>query len=331
MAGQGPVKNEIRVFDRYPQLIVEFYGAPDDAEFAAYLAKVEAIAERGGSRSQIFGRTVILFDDGQPRNASSRAAHGYLTRDGAPPELHRRTGLAEVDRYGVQVRQAHVTDVEVADGSFVLRTAEGDTVTARKLLLATGVVDRLPPLPGVAAFFGRSVFHCPYCDAWEFRDRPLAAYAPGKEGAELALALLDWSPQVLLLLDGGRPLPRRLAGPVLAAGVRVREDRIRSLRGAGGLLEAIVFQDGTAEPCRALFFQLGYAQRSELPQRLGVARTRKGTVRTGRFEETNVPGVWVVGDASRDVQWIAIAAAEGARAAFSIHRALRGDRGVSRR
>jgi len=270
-------------------------------------------------------RKVVVLDDGQPRNASSRAAHGYLTRDGASPELLRRTGLEEVERYGVEIRQAHVADVDGADGAFVLRTAEGATVTARKLLLATGVVDRLPPVQGVADFYGRSVFHCPYCDAWEFRDHPLAAYAPGKEGAELAWALLDWSARVILLLDGGRPLAPRLAAPLLAAGVRVREQRIQSLRGADGLLEAVAFEDGTAEPCRALFFHLGYAQRSDLPQRLGVTRTRKGTVRTGRFEETNVPGVWVVGDASRDVQWIAIAAAEGARAAFSIHHALRGE------
>ena len=253
-------------------------------------------------------RKVVVFDDGQPRNASSRAAHGYLTRDGAPPELLRRTGVEEVERYGVRVRRAHIADVDGADGAFRLRTAEGETVTARKLLLATGVVDRLPPIPGVADYFGRSVFPCPYCDAWEFRDRPLAAYAPGREGAELALALLAWSSQVILLLDGGRPLPRRLAAPLLAGGVRVREERIQSLRGGEGLLEAVAFEGGTAEPCRAMFFHLGNAQRSDRPQRLGVARTRNGTVRTGRFEETSVPGVWVVGDASRDVQWIAIAA-----------------------
>jgi thioredoxin reductase len=90
------------------------------------------------------------------------------------------------------------------------------------------------------------------------------------------------------------------------------------------MLAQVRLADGTAEPCQALFFHLGSEQRSELPARLGVARTRKGTVHTGRFEETNVPGVWVVGDASQDVQWIVIAAAEGARAAFAIHRALRG-------
>jgi thioredoxin reductase len=275
-------------------------------------------------------RRVVLFDDGQPRNASSRAAHGYLTRDGVPPDLLRRTGVEEVERYGVRVRRAHVRDVDGADGAFVLRTAEGEMVTARKLLLATGVVDRLPPIPQVADFYGRSIFHCPYCDAWEFRDRPLAAYAPGKDGADLATALLDWSPQVTLLLDGGRPLPGRLASPLREAGVRVRVERVQSLRGAEGMLEAVALEGGTEEPCHALFFHLGYAQRSDLPQHLGVARTRKGTLRTGRFEETNVPGVWVVGDASRDVQWISIAAAEGARAAFAIHRALRGDRVLSR-
>ncbi|HEX5044198.1 MAG TPA: NAD(P)/FAD-dependent oxidoreductase [Candidatus Polarisedimenticolaceae bacterium] len=269
-------------------------------------------------------RKVVVFDDGHPRNASSRAAHGFLTRDGAPPELLRRAGVEEVERYGVTVRRAHVSDVTGSDGAFALRTADGDAVRASKLLLATGVVDRLPPIAGVADFYGRSVFHCPYCDAWEFRDRPLAAYAPGRQGAELALSLQSWSAEVVLLLDGGPPPPPRLVSALGKAGIPLREERIQSLRGSHGLLEAIVLEDGTAQACHALFFHLGYAQRSDLPQRLGVERTRKGTVRTGRFEQTNVPGVWVVGDASRDVQWIAIAAAEGARAAFAIHRALRG-------
>jgi len=276
-------------------------------------------------------RTVVVFDDGRPRNAASRAAHGFLTRDGAAPALLLRKGLHEVARYGVQVRRGHVADVEGRDDAFVLRTAEGKAVGARKLLLATGVVDRLPPVRGIEAFYGKSVFHCPYCDAWEFRDRPLAAYAPGRDGAELALALLDWSPRVVLLLDGGAPLRRPVVSSLEVAGVRVRRERVRSLRGARGMLQAVALEGGAEEPCRALFFHLGYAQRSDLPERLGVERTGKGSVRTGRFEETNVPGVWVVGDASRDVQWIAIAAAEGARAAFAIHRSLRGDRVLSRR
>ena len=275
-------------------------------------------------------RKVVVFDDGQPRNAASLAAHGYLTRDGTPPELLRRIGVEEVERYGVRVRREHVADVAGEDDAFVLRTGEGEEVRARKLLLATGVVDRLPPVQGIQAFYGKSVFHCPYCDAWEFRDRPLAAYAPGRDGVELALSLLDWSPQVLLLLDGGRRPVRGAAADLESRGVRVCGARIASLRGTDGMLEQVALEDGTLEPCRALFFHLGYAQRSDLPQRLGVTRTRKGTVRTGRFEETNVPGVWVVGDASRDVQWIAIAAAEGARAAFAIHRALRRSRGPSR-
>ena len=267
-------------------------------------------------------RRVVVFDDGQPRNARSRAAYGYLTRDGAPPAVLRQTGREEVERYGVQVREAHVADVTGGDGAFVLHVADGEAVKASKLLLATGVVDRLPPIPGIESFFGRSVFHCPYCDAWEFQDLPLAAYAPGREGAELALGLLSWSAQVVLLLDGGALPPRRLTQDLARAGVRVRRGRIASLRGGEGRLEAVLLEDKTEEPCRALFFHLGFEQRSDLPQRLGVERTRKGAVRTGRFEESSVPGVWVVGDASRDVQWIAIAAAEGARAAFAIHRAL---------
>jgi thioredoxin reductase len=271
-------------------------------------------------------RRVVLYDDGRPRNGPSRAAHGYLTRDGEPPGEIRRVGREEVARYGVEVRDARVTEVGGRDGEFLVRSEGGDTVTARKLLLATGVVDRLPTVAGVEALYGTSVFHCPYCDAWEVRDAPLAAYGPGREGAELALALLGWSDDVVLFTGGSeRPLRPAARRELERQGVRVRTEPVVALEGTDGVLERVVLAKGPPEPRRALFFHLGTEQRSDLPERLGIERNRRGAVRTDRFEGTNVPGVWVVGDASRDVQWIVVAAAEGARAAFAIHKALRAD------
>ena len=280
----------------------------------------------GMSAALILGRarrSVLVLDDGRPRNAPSAAAHGFLTRDGTDPAVFRRIAREEVARYGVEIRATRAVAVEGSDGAFTVRAAEGEPAVGRKLLLATGVEDVLPPWEGLPDLWGRSVFHCPYCDGWEFRDRPLAAWGPGTEGARLAEALRDWSAEVLLCTDGARA-PR-------VSGLRVRTERIARLEGRDGRLERIVFERGEPETPAAFFLHPPTRQRSELPAVLGVPFTRRGAVKTGKHEGTGIPGVWVAGDASRDVQWVVIAAAEGAQAAFAIHRELRAEDRAGRR
>ena len=268
-------------------------------------------------------RRVIVVDDGRPRNAPSQESHGFFTRDGsAPPEL-RRHGREQLVRYGVEVRAGRVEDARRDGGRFVVTVEGGDELVARRLLLATGLRDQVPAIEGIRALYGLSVFHCPYCDGWEVREQPLAAYGRGREGAEHALALLDWSDDVILCTDGARRIPAEMWEQLRAQGIRVRTEPIARLEGENGVLRRIVFRDGDAEPRRALFFHTGTEQRSDLAARLGCRFTRGGAVRTGPLESTGVDGLFVAGDASHDVKWIAVAAAEGAKAAFAINKSLR--------
>lgn len=266
-------------------------------------------------------RSVLVFDNCRPRNGASKALHGYLTRDGTPPSEFLAMARLELTKYGtVELRDGDVSAAECqSDGKFGVTLTTGERFFARKLLLATGVGDNLPDIPGFRDLYGRSVFHCPYCDGYELRDQPLGIYGKGARGSGLALEMTAWSRDLVLCTNGPAALEEKEREKLERNGIAVQEQGVARLEGADGILSTIVFDDGTRLPRRALFFTTGQFQRSDLLEQLGCEFNEKGTVRTGKYETTHLPGLFVCGDASRAVQWVVVAAAEGAEAAFAIN------------
>lgn len=269
------------------------------------------------------GRHVLVCDTGRPRNAASPALHGFLTRDGIEPAELLRLGREQLVPYqSVEFRKAEVRDARQGENRFEVLLDDGSWQVGRMLLLASGVVDELPRIEGVEQFYGRSVFHCPYCDGWEVRDQPLAIYAQAGKGLGTAMQLTVWSRDLTLCTDGPAEFSDEDRGHLDRFGIPVREERIVRLEGSGGILRQIVLADSPPLPCRAIFFSTGYRQHSDLPARFGCDFTQQGAVETGRYETTGCPGLFVAGDASRDVQLVIVAAAEGAKAAVAINTAL---------
>jgi thioredoxin reductase len=266
-------------------------------------------------------RRVLICDIGQPRNRHSHALHGYLTRDGVPPFAFNALGREELVTYGIELRSVGVTDARPSDEGFRVTLTDGAEEESRFLLLATGVADELPPVAGIGACYGRSVFHCPYCDGWEWRDRRLAVVGIGKAGLALALSLKTWSPHVLFCANGSG-LDRRNSGRLRRNGIEIRSERIDRLDHDQGLLSSIVFDGGEPAPCDALFFTTGQHPQCDLAVRLGCAFNIRGTVATGLLSNTNIPRLFVAGDASRDSQFVVVAAAEGIKAAVAINKEL---------
>ena len=278
----------------------------------------------GLSAALILGRcrrSVLVCDNGNPRNAASRAIHGYLTRDGFAPRDFLRVSREEIRQYTTVVfRDVTVTAAECrADGRFHVTLENGEVVQTRKLLIATGVRDHIPDVEGLHQLYGSSVFHCPYCDGWEVRDRPLAVYGKSEKGYGLSLELTAWTNDIVLCTDGRSEIDAEKLERLARNGIRVREEPVLRLEGRDGRLERIVFASGPAEDRRALFFTTGQYQHSALAIHLGCEFNEKGTVRTGRYETTHLRGLYVCGDASRAVQWVIVAASEGAEAAFAIN------------
>ena len=265
-------------------------------------------------------RSVILFDTGHPRNAASQAMHGFLTRDGTPPLEFLRMARAELRQYEtVTIRDAKVVAAECRDSGFEVTIESGERMRGRKLLLATGVVDNLPPIDGFRDLYGRSIFHCPYCDGWEVRDQPLAVYGTGERALGLSLELTGWSRDLVVCSNGPAEIDADGRARLARHGIALREERVARVEGKDGILTHVAFADGSRLPRRAMFFTTGQSQRSDLMEQLGCTFNDKGTVRTGKYETTHLPGLFVAGDASRAVQWVVVAAAEGAEAAFAIN------------
>jgi thioredoxin reductase len=265
-------------------------------------------------------RSVLVCDNGHPRNAASQGMHGYLTRDGIHPREFLRIARDEIRQYTtVEFRDVTVTSAECRDGRFHVTLEGEDVVTSRKLLVATGVRDNVPQVEGMRELYGRSVFHCPYCDGWEVRDQPLAVYGRGEKGYGLSLELTAWSRDILLCTDGPSELDDEQADRLARNGITIRDARVRRLEGRDGVLHRIVFDSGPPADRRALFFTTGQYQHSPLAIQLGCEFNDKGTVRTGKYETTHLHGLYVCGDASRAVQWVVVAASEGAEAAFAIN------------
>jgi thioredoxin reductase len=274
-------------------------------------------------------RRVLVCDAGTPRNAAAEALHGYLTRDGVPPRELLRLGVGELRAYGVELRRVAVEDVVRGADGFEVRLETGERLAARAVLVATGVRDHLPEIPGLAECYGISVHHCPSCDGWEVRDRALAVIGHGAGGAALSLSLKTWSDRVTLCTNGRSRVDAPHRAQLAAHGITIVERRIARVDHRDGHVAALVLDAGDPLACDAIFFSAGQTLQSDLAARLGCEISRKGTVKTDRLGQTCVPGVYVVGDASRDVQFVIVAAAEGAKAAVAINKSLQARAGLA--
>ena len=267
-------------------------------------------------------RSVLVCDSGTYRNERSQAMHCYMTQDGIKPLDLLQKARSQLERYEtVSVRETKVTAIENLADCFALETSDGLRPKARTLLVATGVVDELPKIEGLAALYGRSVHVCPYCDGWEHRHAPIAVYGRGEKGAGLALLIRQWSDDVILCTDG-EELPQERNRRLGKRAIKVYEQPIRKLHGTDGCLREIELRDGTKLARKALFFNTGQHPKSPLLERLGCDFEENGGVRCSEEGETSVAGVFVAGDVSRDVQLAIIATAEGARAALAINKLL---------
>jgi thioredoxin reductase len=268
-------------------------------------------------------RKVLLFDTGTHRNKHSQGMHNYLTRDDILPAGFIQLAKQEMNKYGVTaVDKKVIRATKNNEGIFVVVDENGEEYMSKKLLVATGVMDNVPPIPGMKECYGSSVFHCPYCDGWEVRDKKIGIYAKNKEGWELALALKGWTDHVTLYTDGGNKIKPKQKEYLDANNIPIIRERISKLDHNDGKLERIVLKNGDLADCDALFFVNGFSQQCNLAEAFGCEVNRKGVVVTNLSQQTNIAGLYVAGDASRDMQFVVVAAGEGAKAGVNINKEL---------
>lgn len=283
----------------------------------------------GLSAALVLGRarhSTLVLDAGTSRQFASPTVHGLFSRDGiSPAELH---GLArlQLQPYGaVAVQKGTAVDAcAIADG-FEVSLASGPPVRSRRLLLAFGVSDALPPIDGLRELWGTMVLHCAYCHGWERRDQVLALYARGDSILELAGLLLGWSGTIVVCADGPAEITDEQLARLTRHGVSLREEPIRCLQGTGAGCR-IKFAAGPDVLCGAMFLMPRQSHPSPLANRLRCERTAAGLIRIDGDGATSVPGVYAAGDLVSPLQQSSIAAGSGAAAAIGISRSLLAER-----
>ncbi len=288
-------------------------------------ATYDVIAVGGGaaglSAALVLGRarrTVLVCDDGRPRNAAAERMHGFLTHDGRRPADFGHAAREELARYpSVTTVDESVVAARRAGDAFAVTLASGSIAYGRRILLTTGVVDQLPPVEGLAERWGRSVFVCPFCDGWEVRDERIAVCGSGREAVSLAEELYGWSHDLVVCPDRD-DLTARDRAWIAASGVTLHVGRLRRLVGARGSLERAEFADGDQVACSAAFVSAPLRQHSPLVRSLGCALTATCEIAIDSTNQTSVRGCYAAGDAATTVHQVVVAAASGARAAIGI-------------
>ncbi|GAB5520424.1 MAG: NAD(P)/FAD-dependent oxidoreductase [Rhodothermales bacterium] len=260
-------------------------------------------------------RRVLLADAGSPRNAPASAAHSMFTRDGTPPEELLRIGREQLKPYGVTLHQERAVTATATAAGFEVMFESGTKAQARKVLLATGVRDILPEIPGFDAFWGRTVFHCPYCHGWEVAGQPLAVYGNGEVAFEMTKLLLGWSDDLIVFTDGPAEFDAEQRAQLERKHVLIRDEPVVRLLGTDGQLEAVELSTGEQVMRSGLLFRPAQTLRSDLSHQLGCPLTADGHVQADAFGQTDISGVFVAGDTSPAMQQVMTAAASGLQAA----------------
>jgi thioredoxin reductase len=277
-------------------------------------------------------RRALVVDSGGQSNLPSHGVGGLLGHDGRSPAELYEIGRREIAAYpSVELRTGEVVDGARVDDVFELRLADGGVERTRRVLLATGMEYRPPDVEGLEKFWGRSVFHCPFCDGWELRDQPLAVLARGEKAIHSALLLRGWTDDLVLLTDGTADLDDEDRRRLTAAGVRMDERSVAELVGRDGELEAVRFTDGGRLECRGLLAATTLHQRSPLAEKLGaepgeVTPFGEAPVKVDGLCRTTAPGVFAAGDLSTQLPpQVASAIAAGSLAAVSLVQSLLAD------
>jgi thioredoxin reductase len=270
-------------------------------------------------------RSVIVMDDGHPRNAPAAHAHGYLTRDGAPPLELLSIGRLEVRAYGGEILEGTVTSItRLSQGGFRVETSDGMAWHARRVLVTTGLVDELPDIPGLRDRWGRDVVHCQYCFGWELRDTPIGVLATGPHATAQTLMWRQWSSDLTLFLHTAPHPTDEQMEQLAARGVRVVEGEVTGVEVTDDRLSGVRLRSGRVIPRSALVVGPRFEARHALLDDLDITVAEHplgigAQVQADPTGLTGAPGLWVAGNVADVTAGAMQSASSGVTAAAAIN------------
>ncbi|WP_298328193.1 NAD(P)/FAD-dependent oxidoreductase [Asticcacaulis sp.] len=270
-------------------------------------------------------KKVCVLDSGQPRNRFAEASHGFFAQDGVAPLTLKAAGREKLAAYPtVDFVEGEAIRAQRSDDGFVVETLHGERLYARKLVLAFGIRDHLPDVPGLAERWGGTVLHCPYCHGYEFLNQPLGVLRVTPMSVHQALLISEWGPTTFFLNGGDRPDAETL-GHLKARGVQIEPAPIATLEGEAETLDGVRLSDGRVVPLAALYVATRTEMTSPLAEQLGciIQDGMHGPlIVVDQIGQTSVPGVFAAGDITRSMHNASFAAADGVMAGVAAHRSL---------
>jgi thioredoxin reductase len=301
----------------------------DHASQARVMSEYDVVVIGGGAAGLSAGlvlsrarRRVAVIDRGEPRNASAQHLHGFLSRDGMSPRDLLAAGRAEVSGYGGELIQDGVQKVAGdIDAGFEVLLEGGARLTARRLLVTTGLRDELPDIPGVHERWGRDVLHCPYCHGYEVRDQPLGVLGGSPGSVQHALLVRQWSSDVVFFPHTTQVTAAEREQLVSRA-ISVVDGLVKRVVVEGDEMRGIELADGTLVRRAAVFVRPRFVPNADQLVGLGCAMDDAGWVVADGAGRTSVAGVWVGGNAANPRAQLITAAGEGSAAAIALNQDL---------
>ncbi|MEM7574720.1 MAG: NAD(P)/FAD-dependent oxidoreductase [Bacteroidota bacterium] len=265
-------------------------------------------------------RNTLVIDSGKPCNAQTPRSHNFITQDGATPSNISTLAKEQVLEYPtVSFKSDLVTYVEGSGGNFEVSTLSLRSYKTKKLIFATGVKDIMPSINGFAECWGITAIHCPYCHGYEVKSKNTGILVNDESAPEFAKLILNWTNELTIYSDGTTVFDK---AEVSELNVKVMEKKISKIQNENGYMTKLEFKDGTSVDIDALYHRAKYEQHCKIPEQLGCELTETGHILVNDFQQTNIPGIYAIGDATTFFRTISVAAASGTKAAAILNHEL---------
>jgi thioredoxin reductase len=268
-------------------------------------------------------RRVLVIDDGKPCNIQTPHSHNFLTHDGSSPREIQTIAMHQVKQYDtVEFYTGRATSGARTAGGFDIATESGETFNGRKVIFATGIKDIMPEVKGIAACWGISVLHCPYCHGYEVRNLKTGVLGNGEPVFEYAAMISNWTKDLTLYTNGRSTLAAWQTSKLAQHGIGVVEDAIESVEHQNGQLQLLRFANNKTVALNALYARALFAQHCNVPELLGCELTEDGYIKVDLFQKTSAPGIFACGDNTSRMRTVANAVATGATAGMMANKDL---------
>lgn len=268
-------------------------------------------------------RRVLIIDSGKPCNRQTPHSHNFLTQDGETPEKISAISREQALAYStVSLHHGIAVSGRKNENGFEIVTDKGESFGCRKLIIATGIVDEMPDIPGFAGCWGISVLHCPYCHGYEVSGKTLGVLGNGDMVYEFCKLISNWSKNLIVMTNGKSALSEEQTRQILHKGFRIIETPIERLEHKNGYIDKVHFIDGRQEKFTAVFARTANRQHCDIPAQLNCAFTEHGLIQVDEFQKTSVGGVYAAGDSATHFRAVSIAVATGTKAGAVVNKEL---------